>query len=200
MFLGNHTPNKGLPVLLEAFKAMERPFLLIVGGEKRPDVDYDAYVRGAKPGQQIVITGRLSDAEIRAALGRTDLFVFPTLADTFPLVVLEAMAHGVPVLASRVGGIPHQLTADCGVLVEPKDPAGLRVAVEELAGQRERLEIMGRNARQRALTEYTWEKAAGDAVQAYRRVLEQQSVMRVGVPAPAWAQGGRAQQVIGKGY
>lgn len=184
MFLGNHTPNKGLPVLLEAFAAMDRPFLLIIGGEKRPDVDYDAYVRRAKPGQQIVITGRLSDAEIRAALGRTDLFVFPTLADTFPLVVLEAMAHGVPVLASRVGGIPHQLTADCGVLVEPRDAAGLRTAIEQLACARDRLATMGQNARLRAMTEYTWAKAAGDAVQAYRRVLEQPAVMRSGLSEP----------------
>ena len=106
MFLGNHTPNKGLPFLLEAFAGLERPYLLIVGGEKRPDINYDQYIRGTRPDQQIIITGRLSEDELRAALARTDLFVFPTLADTFPLVVLEAMAHGVPVIASRVGRHP----------------------------------------------------------------------------------------------
>ena len=67
-----------------------------------------------RPDQQIIVTGRLRDDEVGAALRRSDLFVFPTLADTFPLVVLEAMAHGVPVLASRVGGIPHQLDERCG--------------------------------------------------------------------------------------
>ncbi len=200
MFLANHTPNKGLPVLLDAFTAMERPFLLIVGGEKRPDVDYDAYIRKAKSGQQIVITGRLSDAEIRAALGRSDLFVFPTLADTFPLVVLEAMAHGVPVLASHVGGIPYQVTPDCGVMVEPRDVAGVRAAVEQLAGQRDRLVQMGRNARQRALAEFTWEKAAIDAVHSYRRVLERQSAMHAGASAPAWGQRGRQQEIAGRGF
>jgi alpha-maltose-1-phosphate synthase len=199
MFLGNHTPNKGLPVLLEAFAGLDRPYLLIVGGERRPDIDYDHYLRGRRPDQQIVITGRVSDEEIRAALLRTDLFIFPTLADTFPLVVLEAMAHGVPVVASRVGGIPHQLTEDCGVLVEPRDVPGLRSAVSALAEQPERLAAMGRNARLRAVARFTWEEAAGDAVKAYQRVLEQQHVIRADRVMSAGGQAGR-QQVTGKGY
>ena len=198
MFLGNHTPNKGLPVLLEAFAGLERPYLLIVGGEKRPDIDYDRYIRGNRRDRQIIITGRLSEDELRAVLVRTDVFVFPTLADTFPLVVLEAMAHGVPVIASRVGGIPHQLNEDCGVLVEPNDVSGLRSAVDVLAEQPERLAAMGRNARLRAAAHFTWEKAAGDAVKAYQRVLEQWSVTRSHLGVSVWGQAGR-QQVIGKG-
>jgi len=175
MFLANHTPNKGLPILLEAFARLERPYLLIVGGEKRTDVDYDAYVRSCRPGQKIIVTGRLADEEVAAALRRSDLFVFPTLADTFPLVVLESMAHGVPVLASRVGGIPHQLDEDCGVLVEPRDAAGLAAAVDRLADQPERLQAMRRHARARAAQQFTWAKAAEDAAEGYRRILQAQT-------------------------
>ena len=199
MFLGNHTPNKGLPVLLEAFAGLERPYLLIVDGEKRPDVNYDSYLYGRRPDQRIVITGRLSEEDIRAALLRTDLFIFPTLADTFPLVVLEAMAHGVPVVASRVGGIPHQLTEDCGVLVEPRDVSGLRSAVDALAEQPERPAAMGRNARQRAVAQFTWDKAASDAVKAYQRVLERQPATRADRIVSVTGAVGR-QQVTGKGY
>ncbi|MFA6139192.1 MAG: glycosyltransferase family 4 protein [Hyphomicrobium sp.] len=171
MFLANHTPNKGLPVLLDAFAKLERPYLLIIGGEKRADVDYESYVRGCRPGQKIIVTGRLGDAEVGAALRRADLFVFPTLADTFPLVVLEAMAHGLPVLASRVGGIPHQLTDHCGVLVAPGDAAALRAAVDRLAEQPERLAVMGRHARARAASNFSWAAAANEAAKAYRRIL-----------------------------
>lgn len=184
MFLGNHTPNKGLPVLLDAFAGIERPYLLIVGGERRTDIDYDACTRRCRPGQQIVITGRLSDEAVRAVLYRTDLFIFPTLADTFPLVVLEAMAHGVPVVASRVGGIPHQLTEECGVLVDPRDEAGLRATVEALAGQPERMAAMGRAARVRAAEQFTWAKAACDAAQSYQRVLRRHSTAQSSLSAP----------------
>jgi len=189
MFLANHTPNKGLPVLLEAFAGLERPYLLIIGGEKRADVDYGAYVRRCGPGQQIIVTGRLSDAEVGAALRRSDLFVFPTLADTFPLVVLEAMAHGVPVLASRVGGIPHQLTEECGVLVAPNDAAGLRAAVDALARQPECLAAMGRHARARAASHFTWATAASDAAKAYQRILRLQTSTQLGQSMPSMQTG-----------
>ncbi len=169
MFLGNHTPNKGVPVLIEAFSRLRCPFLLIVGGERRAAIDYAKLVRTSRADQRIVVTGRLSDDEVGALLRRTDLFVFPTLADTFPLVVLEAMAHGVPVLASNVGGIPYQLDPDCGALVPPGDPEALRVAVEKLASDRGRLHEMGQCARERALTKFTWSAAAEAALQGYQR-------------------------------
>jgi starch synthase len=190
MFLANHTPNKGLPVLLEAFARLERPFLLIIAGEKRPDVDYDAHIRACRPGQQIVVTGRISDAAVGAALRRADLFVFPTLADTFPLVVLEAMAHGVPVLASAVGGIPHQVNDDCGVLVEPGNAAALCEAIDALAAQRERLAEMGRQARVRAASTFSWAVAARAAARAYDRILKQQHSPTLATPLaplePGW--------------
>jgi glycosyltransferase involved in cell wall biosynthesis len=167
MFLANHTPNKGLPDLLEAFAGLERPYLLIVGGETRADIDYGSYVNRCRPGQRIIVTGRLTDAEVAAALHRSDLFVFPTLADTFPLVVLEAMAHGLPVLASRVGGIPHQVDERCGVLIEPRDVAALRAAVDRLARDPAHLATMGRHARLHTAMQFTWAKAAGDAAAGY---------------------------------
>jgi glycosyltransferase involved in cell wall biosynthesis len=187
MFLANHTPNKGLPVLLEAFRALQLPYLLIIGGEKRGDVDYDSYIRACRPGQKIIVTGRISDAEVGAALRRTDLFVFPTLADTFPLVVLEAMAHGVAVLASRVGGIPHQLTDETGVLVAPGDVDALRAAVDHLAAAPARLKRMGEAAKARVAANFTWEAAARDAAVAYQRIVRAQTASHPATSIPVRA-------------
>jgi starch synthase len=171
MFLANHTPNKGLPVLLEAFTKLDRPYLLIVGGEKRQTVDYQSFVDRCRPGQRIVITGRLSDAEVGAVFRRSDLFVFPTLADTFPLVVLEAMSHGLPVLASRVGGIPHQIDETCGQLVEPGSSPALTAAIERLAAEPERLQPMGQAGRSIVAQRFSWSEAASQALHSYHRVL-----------------------------
>jgi glycosyltransferase involved in cell wall biosynthesis len=171
MFLANHTPNKGLPQLLEAVTRLDRPCLLIVGGERRDAIDYDRYLRACKPGQEIIVTGRVGDDDVAAMFRRSDLFVFPTLADTFPLVVLEAMSHGLPVLATRVGGIPHQVDATCGALVDPDDPAQIAAAIDRLADDPSHLRRLGERARGRVMAEFVWERAAERAMDGYRRVL-----------------------------
>jgi glycosyltransferase involved in cell wall biosynthesis len=171
MFLANHTPNKGLPDLLAAFARLECPYMLVVGGERRGNIDYDRYIQNCRPGQRIIVTGRLEDEAIAALFRRSDLFVFPTLADTFPLVVLEAMSHGVPVLASRVGGIPHQIDDRCGVLISPGDVGGLAATIAALAKEPGRLAEMGRNARIRVAAEFSWERAAELALAGYQHVL-----------------------------
>ena len=183
MFLANHTPNKGLPQLLEAFGRIAHPYQLIVGGERRDGIDYDGAIAACRPGQWIVVTGRLSDREVAAAFRRSDLFVFPTLADTLPLVVLEAMAHGLPVVASRVGGIPYQIGTDCGVLVPPGDAAALAAAVSGLAADPDRLRLAGAAARRRVAERFTWDRAAEQALQGYAAAL--QAPVRADAPWPA---------------
>ncbi|MFE1601565.1 glycosyltransferase family 4 protein [Methylobacterium sp. ID0610] len=185
LFLANHTPNKGLPVLLRGVLGLKQPFTLIVGGETRPEIDYAGALAAAGPGQRIVVTGRLSDAEVAALMRRADLFVFPTLADTLPLVVFEAMAHGRPVLASSVGGIPHQIDETCGRLVHPGDPEALRAAIVDLAADPDRLARMGARARERVAAGFTWEAAAEKALRAYRRVLSAREIDRRFAAAPA---------------
>lgn len=171
MFLANHTPNKGLPVLLRSLHALRRPVHLVVGGERRPEIDYAGLIGGLPPDQRVVVTGRLTDAEVGALMRRANLFVFPTLADTLPLVVFEAMAQGLPVLASAIGGIPYQIDPRCGQLVPPNEPAALAAAIERLGQDRARLQEMGRHARARVAEGYTWAAAAAKAHDAYRRVL-----------------------------
>ncbi|ODT55127.1 MAG: glycosyl transferase family 1 [Methylobacterium sp. SCN 67-24] len=178
MFLANHTPNKGLPILLEAFSGLNCPYTLIVGGETRPEIDYSLANRKRRSDQRIIVTGRVSDREVEALFRRSDLFVFPTLADTFPLVVLEAMSHGLPVLASRVGGIPHQLDQGSGRLVEPGDVGGLRETISALAAQPERLRSMGQQAKARVARHFTWDNAAERAFAEYEKALAAPSQAR----------------------
>jgi alpha-maltose-1-phosphate synthase len=124
-----------------------------------------------RPGQRIIVTGRLSDPEVGALFRRSDLFVFPTLADTFPLVVLEAMSHGLPVLASKVGGIPYQIDESCGVLVQPGCSSSLADAVSALAAAPEQLAAMGQNAHARVRAEFTWRHAAAQALAGYSQAI-----------------------------
>lgn len=182
MFLANHTPNKGLPVLLSAFSQLDCPYLLVVGGEKRAEIDYGLAARRRRPDQQIVVTGRLTDEEVAALFRRSDLFVFPTLADTFPLSILEAMSYGLPVLASKVGGIPHQIDERCGKLVSPGSVRDLADAIQGFARDPSVLVEMGRHARTRVVNHFTWKSAATRALVEYQRLLG-----RAAAPEPSSA-------------
>lgn len=169
-FVANHTRNKGLDILLDAFLGSERPYCLVVGGKKR-DYDYAGYAARARANQQIVFTDGLTDHEIRCLHHYADLFVFPSRADTLPLVVLEAMAAGRPVLSTRVGGIPFQVDDACGRLVEPEDPVALRQAFEALVSQPDLLKTMGQVALAKVQAKFDWDQSADQTYEVYRQLL-----------------------------
>jgi alpha-maltose-1-phosphate synthase len=175
LYMGTHARNKGLPVLLQALEHTERPFTLVVGGGKSTHIDYDAVVRRCRPGQRIVFTGFVDQNDVPTLYALADLFIFPTLSDTFPLVVLEAMAHGVPVLSTRVGGIPYQVNDTCGRLVAPGDPVALRQAFEQMTADRATLRQLGETAARRAAAEFSWNESAKKAYGYYRQLLAPQS-------------------------
>ncbi|MGE0878837.1 MAG: glycosyltransferase family 4 protein [Acidimicrobiia bacterium] len=170
-FLANHTPNKGIGVLLDAFAALDEPFTLVVGGERRSFVDYESAAARCKPGQRIIVTGSLPQEEVDALFEWADLFVFPTLADTLPLVVLEAMAHGTAVVASAVGGIPYELEGGCGVIVPPGDAPALAAAIRGLADDMSSRRTMGMAGAERVRSHFTWPAAARAARGAYYDTL-----------------------------
>lgn len=169
-FLANHTRNKGLDILLEAFAHSTTPYCLVVGGKKR-DYDYAGYSARTKANQRIVFTDSLTDQEIRCLHHYAELFVFPSRADTLPLVVLEAMAAGRPVLSTLVGGIPFQIDDTCGRLVAPENPVALRLAFEELCLDRERLKEMGQAGLRKVRAEFDWERSAELTMHVYRKAL-----------------------------
>jgi glycosyltransferase involved in cell wall biosynthesis len=80
-----------------------------------------------------------------------DVFVLPSLAEGTPNSIIEAMAHGLPVIATQIGGIPDLLSVDSGILVPPGDTAALTEAMRRLAGDPHLRSAMGRAARERYL-------------------------------------------------
>ncbi len=78
-----------------------------------------------------------------------DLFVLPSLAENLPVVLIEAMASGLPAVATRVGGVPEMLGDEDGVLAEPEDPAALAAAIRSAAGREFDPAAMAARARDR---------------------------------------------------
>lgn len=132
--------GKGVEVLLRAFEKIDDAYLLIIGdGPKREEW------QALAGNERIRWAGFRRD--VHALLPGCDLFVLASFEDAFPTVLLEAMAAGLPVVASRVGGIP-EITDE--VLVPPGDAEALANSIRDLLANDERRRAMGEAARQRA--------------------------------------------------
>ncbi|HEY1357630.1 MAG TPA: glycosyltransferase family 4 protein [Thermoleophilaceae bacterium] len=116
-----------------------------------------------------------SSADVAAELAGWDVFVLPSREDPFPLAVLEAMAAGLPVVATRSGGIVEQVTPETGVLVEAGDASALAAAVSELLDDPAARGSMGRAARERVTAEFGLDRQADALAAAYAEVVRRAS-------------------------
>jgi glycosyltransferase involved in cell wall biosynthesis len=101
-----------------------------------------------------------------------DLFVSASWAESFPYVILEAMALGVPVVATRVGGVGEAVSDGLtGLLVPPRDAASLARAIGSLISDRERADDMGARAVSDVRSRFTREQMLEGVATVYREVL-----------------------------
>ncbi len=130
--MGALAEKKGHVHLLEALALVRRrreAELDIVGdGELRSGLRARAAELGLL--DAVRFHGELPKEEVARLMAQADLFVLPSLHETFGCVLIEAMASGLPSVATRVGGVPEVLPPEAGPLVAPRDPEALAEAIE----------------------------------------------------------------------
>jgi phosphatidyl-myo-inositol dimannoside synthase len=144
-------PYKGTAVLLEAIHALRRTDfrvrLRVVGtGRLLPAFQARAHALGID--SQVDFLGQLDRPSVRRELDAAQLFVLPSLTEGLPRALLEAMARGLPAVATRVGGVPELLTPDC--LIQPNDAESLATKIRELAQDTGTRAALGQRNRQKA--------------------------------------------------
>jgi glycosyltransferase involved in cell wall biosynthesis len=113
--------------------------------------------------------GALSPNRIIALLKAAAGFVLPSLEEAFPMAVLEAMAVGCPIVATRVGGVPEQIEDGVhGLLVPPGDAVSMAAAIGRLLSDRSLARSLGARAAHRAATDFHWSQIARSYLAAYR--------------------------------
>jgi glycosyltransferase involved in cell wall biosynthesis len=180
LFLGSLEPHKGIGVALEAFRRAPdaRASLDIAGAGTMADACLAAARRDPRIRFHGFVTGQEKDRLLRSS----DVFLFPSLCwEVVGLVMLEAFAHGVPVIASRTGGIPEFIEDGLtGFLVEPGDATALATQIVRLAADRDSIEAMREACRARA-ARFTWARTVGELVEVYKIALGR-SDHRVSLP------------------
>jgi len=149
IFTGRLIPIKGVHILVEAMRLLEsrgvQARCTIVGGSGFGNRRKTFYVRKLEAGKcaNTTLAGYRTGSAVAELLRDADIYCLPSVwKDPFPLSVLEALATGMPVVASNTGGIPEELAWGGGLMVEPNNPKLLADALESLIqnpGMRERM-------------------------------------------------------------
>jgi glycosyltransferase involved in cell wall biosynthesis len=117
-------------------------------------------------------TGFVPHDELGPLYDRAAVVAVPSRREGFGVVCAEAMAHGRPVVASRVGGLLDLVVhEETGLLVPPRDVEALRAALTRLLDDRELRERMGMKARERIKEHFSWDRVTELTVNAYEEAL-----------------------------
>jgi glycosyltransferase involved in cell wall biosynthesis len=158
VFLGVICDRKGIYDLLSAFKLGHETIpemQLLMGGHGEVD-EATAAVQALKLTESVVILGWVAGVAKDALLSTADIFVLPSYYEAMPISLLEAMSFGVPVISTRVGGIPELVRDEVdGFLVEAGDVSALGERLNRLAADPELRRRMGDAGRQRVATEFS---------------------------------------------
>ncbi|MFI5183052.1 MAG: glycosyltransferase family 4 protein [Vicinamibacteria bacterium] len=160
-----------LQALFQAEAALPKSWAWVVVGEGPAR---ETLGRQAGGSAHVHVVGRVSEGLLHALYARADVFVHATRFEGSSLVTLEAMAHALPVVATRAGGIPDKVSRDSGRLVEPGDVSGLGQALLELSADQALRQSLGRAGRERALRDFAWPSLARRTIALYETLLRLQ--------------------------
>ena len=179
--IGRLVPHQGVDTLIEALCHVPDAELVVVGGPDRADLDHDpeavrlrrlAVARGV--GKRVLFTGRVRHEDLPALLRSADVVVSVPWYEPFGIATIEAMACGVPVVVSAVGGhLDTVVDGVTGLHVPPRVPPGT------LAGRLRRLladprlgPSLGAAGAARVRDRYTWSRVAAETEAVYTRVVD----------------------------
>lgn len=165
---------KGHDVLLHAFrnvmwKAPTAELRIIGDGPEHKRLTRLA--TELKIAHRVTFCGWLPSEQVRAELNRATVFAFPSRREGLGLALIEAMAAGLPCVASHVGGIPEVVqNPRTGTLVSPEDPEALSKAITDLLSDRSYAELLAENARERAKV-FNWDTAIDQYEEVFRSLI-----------------------------
>lgn len=178
------TTRKGHRFLLDAvarLRAAGRPVHLSLAGDGAHREDVEALVGDLGLSAEVEVLGAVEHTELLGlyAAGRFDAAVLASLHEGIPVALIEAMAHGLPVVGTDVGGVGELLGGGAGLLVPAKDPAALAAALERLAADAPLRARLGETGRRRVETGYDARRTA----RRLERLYEQASADAAELPA-----------------
>ena len=148
IFVGNLVKRKNVHTLLDAKKQAKTNFnLIIVGdGPEKNNLENKAKNENIK---DVTFTGVRRDVE--KILPQADLFILPSFVEGLSVALIEALACGLPVIGSNIGGMSEAITKDVGLLINPHDPTSISNAIDKILSNEKLYNKFKSNARKKAM-------------------------------------------------
>jgi glycosyltransferase involved in cell wall biosynthesis len=173
-------PRKNFGLLFESLKLMPKniDWELIVAGEGKLLRYWKQKVNDSKVGDRIKFLGNIPFNEMQDLYKKVDIFVFPSLREGFPTVLIEAMAKSLPIIAMDLYGTQHFIGNNCGILIPVKNKTQMindfRDAIIKLCENPELRYEMGENARKRVEEYFLWEKRGKMMNDIYKQIFNKE--------------------------
>lgn len=166
-------PLKGLDPLLRAFAMLRgrRPAELVVVGRPRAGGPIPRLLDELELNGSVRFVSGVPDEKLVALYAEAEAAVVPSLYEGFSLPAVEAMACGLPLVATTAGALP-EVVGDAALLVPPGDPCALADELTVLLADAGLRRCLGERGRERVLSRFTWEASARATVERYREVIE----------------------------
>lgn len=171
LWVGHEFVKKGLEFAIRALPMVSKDAKLFVVGGDNPS-RYRQLAHELDVAHRVVFLGRSTN--VKQWYAASDIFVFPTTYEAFGLVVLEAMATGIPVITTRIAGVAEVMSDEYdGLLLDDPTDAGEIAQKISLLYEDQRLrETIGSNARKTA-EDYSWDKVAMRTLEVYKQVAQE---------------------------
>jgi O-antigen biosynthesis alpha-1,2-mannosyltransferase len=165
LHVGAIQKRKNVARLIEAFRALPKHWRLILAGS----AGYGAEQILTLTGDRVQVTGYVTSEQLADYYRRASIFAFPSLDEGFGMPVLEAMAYGVPVMASNTSALP-EVCGDAALVVDPNNTDEIGQALCRLAEEEELRETYISRGLARA-SQFSWERAVEKTWEVYRELL-----------------------------
>lgn len=172
--VGRIIERKGFPVLVRAANRLRGKARVIIAGGGEREAVVEAEIKRQRVGDVVHLAGRLTSQELTALYSRCAVFCLPAIVDSrgdtegLGVVLIEAMSHGKPIVASRIGGIVDAVEdGETGLLVPPNDPEALADALLKLLEDPGLAVKFGGNGRGRARRLFSWERIVEQHLEVY---------------------------------
>jgi glycosyltransferase involved in cell wall biosynthesis len=175
LFVGRLSTEKGLETIIAADRRGHLPLPVHMAGDGPLFAEVERAC--ARPGSRLVYLGRLSRSQVVEQMKSATVLLVPSLwYEGFPMVMVEALSLGLPIIASRIGGLPEIVhDGHSGLLFEPGDPSALLQALGSFVSDTNRIDAMRQASRRLFDLHYTEQKNYEILIGIYNELLDSRS-------------------------